>query len=106
MPGVVVKVDEIKAKGVDTVACMAVNDVFVMDAWSKASNAEHILMLADGSAEYARALGLDLDLSSRGFGIRSYRFAMIVDNGTVTYFVKDEPGKFEVSSAEDVLKAL
>lgn len=106
LPGYVVKVDEIKAKGVDTVACMAVNDVFVMDAWGKASNAEHLVMLADGSGDYAKALGLELDLTERGLGVRSDRFAMIVDDGTITHLAREAPGKFEVSSAEATLDAL
>ena len=106
LPGYVVKVDEIKAKGVDTVACMAVNDVFVVHAWGEQQNAQHILMLADGSANYTQALGLSLDLSSKGLGIRSDRFVIVVDDGVVTHLAQEAPGKFEVSSAEAVLTVL
>lgn len=105
LPGFVVNVDAIKAKGVDTVACTSVNDVFVMNAWGKAQNAEHILMLADGNAELATALGLTLDGSGFGMGTRSKRYAMIVDNGVVTHLAVDEKG-FELSSAEAILAAL
>ena len=97
--------DDIKAKGVDTVACMSVNDVFVMDAWGKASNAEHILMLADGNGTFTTALGLELDGTGYGMGIRSKRFAMIVDNGVVTLLNVDT-GPLEASSAEAILEAL
>lgn len=106
LPGFVVAVDDIKAKGVDTVACMAVNDVFVVGAWAKTQNAEHLMMLADGSADYAKALGLTLDLTARGLGVRADRFAMIVDDGVVTHLAREEPGKMDVSSAESILKAL
>jgi len=106
VPGYVVAVDDIKAKGVDTVACMAVNDVFVLKAWSEQQNAEHLLMLADGSADYAKALGLELDLTARGLGMRSDRFVMIVDDGVVSHLAQEEPGKLDVSTAESVLKHL
>lgn len=105
MPGFVVHADDIKAKGVDTVACMAVNDAFVMDAWGKASNAEQLLMLADGNAEFTKALGLELDVSGYGMGIRSQRFAMIVDDGEVKTLGVDASG-IEASSAEAILAAL
>ena len=105
LPGFVVQYDEIIAKGVDTVACLAVNDVFVMHAWGTSSNAENILMLADGNGTYATALGLELDGSGFGMGIRSKRFAMIVNDGVVELLNVDE-GKFEGSSAEAVLAAL
>ncbi|MCS5586931.1 MAG: peroxiredoxin [Porticoccaceae bacterium] len=105
LPGFVVQYDEIIAKGVDTVACLAVNDVFVMNAWGKSSNAENILMLADGNGTYAAALGLELDGSGFGMGVRSKRFAMIVNDGVVELLNVDE-GKFEGSSAEAVLAAL
>ena len=100
-----VNVDEIKVKGVDTVACMSVNDVFVMDAWGKAQNAEHILMLADGNAEFTNALGLELDASGFGMGTRSKRFAMIVNDGVVELVNVDAKG-LDVSSAETILAAL
>jgi peroxiredoxin len=105
LPGFVVNVDAIKAKGVDTVACVSVNDVFVMGAWGQASNAEHILMLADGNATYALALGLTMDGSGFGMGTRSQRFAMVVNDGTVEYLGVDD-GALEASSAEAVLAAL
>jgi len=105
LPGFVVNVDEIKARGVDTVACVSVNDVFVMDAWGKSQNAEHLLMLADGNGAFAEALGLQLDASGFGMGTRSKRFAMIVNDGEVELVNVDESG-FEVSSAEAILAAL
>jgi len=106
LPGFVASYDDFKAKGVDTVACMAVNDVFVVGAWSEQQNAENLVMLADGSADYAIALGLQLDLTARGLGMRSDRFAMIVEDGVVTHLAQEAPGKFEVSSAEAVLQVL
>ena len=105
LPGFVVHVDAIKAKGVDTVACMSVNDVFVMDSWGKASNAEHLLMLADGNGTFTAALGLELDGTGYGMGTRSKRFAMIVENGVVTLLNVDA-GALEGSSAEAILAAL
>jgi peroxiredoxin len=105
MPGFVVKYDEIMAKGVDTVACVSVNDVFVMDAWGKSSNAENLLMLADGNGTYVTSLGLELDGTGFGMGVRSKRFAMVVNDGTVELLNVDESG-FEVSSAEAVLETL
>jgi peroxiredoxin len=101
----VVHVDEIKAKGVDTVACMSVNDVFVMHAWGQSANAEHIQMLADGNGTFTEALGLVLDGSGFGMGARSQRFAMIVDDGVVTLLNVDA-GALEGSSAEAILAAL
>jgi len=107
LPGYVQHADEIKAKGVDTVACMAVNDVFVMKAWGKASAVEDkVLMLADGNGEYARALGLELDATGFGMGIRGKRFALIVDDSVVTGVFVEGPGEFKVSSAEHVLSQL
>lgn len=106
LPGYVVNADKIKAKGVDTIACMSVNDAFVMDAWGKAHNAEEILMLADGNAEFTAALGLELDASGFGLGTRSQRFAMIVEDGKVTH-LNVEPGTgVDVSSAETMLGLL
>lgn len=104
LPGFVVKYDEIIAKGVDTVACLAVNDAFVMDAWGKAQNAENILMLADGDAAFTRALGLELDTGSFG-GVRSRRYAMIVEDGVVRSLEIDDKG-VEKSSAETTLTLL
>ncbi|MBT4832692.1 MAG: peroxiredoxin [Porticoccaceae bacterium] len=105
LPGFVVHVDDIKAKGVDTVACMSVNDVFVMHAWGQSANAEHIQMLADGNGTFTEALGLVLDGSGFGMGARSKRFAMVVDDGVVTLLNVDESA-LEGSSAEAILAAL
>jgi len=105
LPGFVVHVDEIKAKGVDTVACMSVNDVFVMHAWGQSANAEHLMMLADGNGDFTGALGLELDGTGFGMGKRSQRFAMIVDDGVVSLLNVDA-GALEGSSAEAVLAAL
>ena len=105
LPGFVVHVDEIKANGVDTVACMSVNDVFVMHAWGQSANAEHIQMLADGNGTFTEALGLVLDGSGFGMGARSKRFAMVVDDGVVTLLNVDEAA-LEGSSAEAILAAL
>lgn len=105
MPGFVVKADEILAKGVDTIACMSVNDAFVMGAWQRDQNAEKILMLADGNADLARALGLELDATGGSMGIRSKRFAMIVNDCVVEYLGVDDKG-IDQSSAETVLANL
>jgi len=106
LPGYVVNADKIKARGVDTIACMAVNDAFVMDAWGKAQNAEEILMLADGNGDFTAALGLGLDARGFGLGQRSQRFAMIVDDGRITQLnVEPGPG-VNVSSAETILGLL
>jgi peroxiredoxin len=107
LPGFVEKATEIKGKGVDTIACLAVNDAFVMGAWGKAQNTgEKVLMLADGAAAFTKQLGLDLDLTGPGMGVRSKRYAMVVDNGTVKALQVEAPGAFEVSSADAILKAL
>ncbi len=107
LPGFVNNFDALKAKGVDTIACMAVNDVFVMKAWGEASKtAGKVEMLADGNGEYARALGLELDASKFGMGTRSKRFSVIVDNGIVKELNIEPPGEFGVSSAETALKQL
>jgi peroxiredoxin len=107
LPGFVEKLDQLKAKGVDTVACLAVNDVFVMDAWGKASGVgDRILMLADGNAEFTKALGLELDASGFGMGTRGKRFAMIVDDGVVKHLNVESAGEFRVSSADYVLGQL
>ena len=105
LPGFVVHVDAIKAKGVDTVACMSVNDVFVMDAWGKAANAEHLVMLADGNGDFTKALDLVLDASVYGMGARSKRFAMVVDDRVVSLLNIDEAA-LEATSAEAILAAL
>ncbi len=106
LPGFVVKADEIKSKGVDSIVCLSVNDVFVMDAWGKAQNAEAIEMVADGSGDFASAVGLEFDLTERGMGVRSQRYAMVVNDGVVEVLNVDEPGRFEVSSAEAILEKL
>ena len=106
LPGYVVHADHILAKGVDTIACLSVNDAFVMGAWGDSHNAENILMLADGSAEFTSKLGTTLDLTERGFGIRSDRYAMLVEDGVVTAYNREKPGKFEVSDAETMMKLL
>ena len=107
LPGFVDRAEEILAKGVDTIACMAVNDVFVMDAWGKDRGVgDTVMMLADGNGEYAQALGLELDASGFGMGMRGQRFALIVDDGVATHVAVEEPGQFEVSKAEAILEAL
>ena len=106
LPGFVINADAIKAKGADTIACMAVNDAFVMGAWGQGQNAEEILMLADGNGEFTAALGLELDASGFGMGNRAQRFGMIVDDGTVSYLVIEAPGEIKVSSAEMMLENL
>ena len=107
LPGFVQLADQILAKGVDSIACMAVNDVFVMNAWGKASNVgDKVLMLADGNGDYARALGLEMDGSKFGMGMRGKRFALIVKDGVATTVDIEEPGQFKVSAAEYVLGQL
>ncbi len=106
LPGFVVSADAIKAKGVDTIACMAVNDAFVMGSWGQAQNAEEILMLADGNAEFTKAIGMEMDASGFGMGTRCKRFGMIVEDGTVTYIGIEEPGEIKASSAETMLEQL
>jgi peroxiredoxin len=107
LPGFVQLADQIRAKGVDTIACMAVNDVFVMNAWGKASGVgDRILMLADGNGEYARALGLELDAKGYGMGTRGQRFAIVARDGVATQVNVEAPGQFKVSAAEYVLGQL
>src|SRR6185312_3599445 len=107
LPGFVQLADQLKAKGVDTIACMAVNDVFVMSAWGKASNVgDKILMLADGNGEYAKALGLELDAHGFGMGTRGQRFSILVQDGVAKQVNVEEKGQFKVSSAEHVLSKL
>ncbi|SDN71864.1 peroxiredoxin [Halomonas shengliensis] len=105
MPGFVVNADKILAKGVDAIACLSVNDAFVMGAWQRDQNAEAITMLADGNAELTRALGLEKDASAAGMGTRCQRFAMLIDDGVVTYLGIDEKG-VDQSSAETLLAHL
>jgi peroxiredoxin len=107
MPGFVQNADAIKAKGVDNVICVAVNDVFVMGAWAKEQGAaDKVTMLADGSAALTKALGLELDLTARGLGVRSQRYALVADDGKVTHLAVEAPGGFEVSKAEAILAAI
>jgi peroxiredoxin len=107
LPGFVERADEILAKGVDMIACVSVNDAFVMGAWGKDQKAfGKITMVADGNGDLARAMGLELDLTASGMGVRNKRYAAIVDGGVVKSLEVEEPGKFEVSSAEAVLKKL
>jgi peroxiredoxin len=107
LPGYIDHATELRAKGVDTVACMAVNDVYVMGAWGKSAGAgDAVLMLADGSGEYARALGLELDLMGAGLGMRGQRFALLVDNGVATKVLIEAPGEFKVSAADYLLGQL
>jgi len=107
LPGFVQLADQMKGKGVDTVACMSVNDVFVMNAWGKASGvAGKVLMLADGNGDYSRALGLELDARGFGLGMRGQRFAIVVNDGVATKVNIEGPGEFKVSTAENVLGQL
>jgi peroxiredoxin len=107
LPGYVQKATEIRAKGVDAIAVTAVNDVFVMDAWSKASGGDGIEFLADGNGDFAKAIGLAMDGSGFGLGTRSQRYAMVVDDGVVQSInVEDAPSKADVSGAENLLKGL
>ena len=107
LPGFVDSADAIKAKGVDSIICLSVNDVFVMDAWGKDRNVgDKIAMVADGSGVLAKALGLELDLTERGLGVRSRRYSMVVDDGVVSALNLEEGGAYEVSSAEKILENL
>ncbi|MCH8861949.1 MAG: peroxiredoxin [Proteobacteria bacterium] len=107
LPGFVTQADEILAKGADVVVCIAVNDVFVMDAWGKAHDAgDKVMMLADGNGEFSAALGLSMDASAFGMGTRGQRFALIAEGGIVTILNVEAPGAFDVSSAEHVLTQL
>lgn len=107
LPGYVDLAAELMGKGVDTIACMAVNDVFVMSAWGKdRSVGDKILMLADGNGDYSRALGLELDATGFGMGMRGQRFAIIVDDGVASHVAVEAPAQFEVSKAEAVLEVL
>lgn len=105
LPGFVTLADQIKAKGVDLIACVSVNDAFVMQAWGEAQNASEILMLGDGDASFTKALGLEMDTAGFG-GIRSRRYAMVIENGVVTQLNVEEPKQFDVSKAEVILDSL
>ena len=106
LPGYVAKADEFKAKGIDSVVCVAVNDAFVMDAWGKDKNADALVMAGDGNGDFTRALGLEMDGSGFGLGKRSQRYAMVVDDGVVSKLAVESAGAFEVSKAEAILEAL
>ncbi len=107
LPGFVEHADAVRAKGVDEIACVSVNDAFVMGAWGEQHGAGgKVTMLADGNGEFSRALGLDFDGSNFGMGVRSQRYAAVVENGVVTHLAVEKPMAFEVSSAEAILEAL
>ena len=107
LPSYVTNADALKAKGVGTIACIAVNDQFVMEAWGKEHGAAgKVVMLGDGSGDFAKAIGLELDRVKEGMGMRTQRYSMLVDDGVVTALNVEQPGQFDVSSAESMLKAL
>ncbi len=106
LPGFVEKAAELKAKGVDEIACTAVNDAFVLGAWNSQAGSEDITMLADGNGEFASALGLEMDASGFGMGTRGQRFSMLVNDGKVEQLNVEKPGDFRVSSAEHMLRQL
>jgi peroxiredoxin (alkyl hydroperoxide reductase subunit C) len=107
VPGYVAQFDALKAKGVDEVWCVSVNDAFVMGAWGNDQKVgKKVRMMGDGSAEFTKKLGLELDLTARGLGVRSQRYLMVVDNGVVKHLAVEGPGKFEVSDAASALKVL
>lgn len=107
LPGYIANCDKLRAKGVDEIWCMAVNDGFVMAAWGRERNADgKVRMMADGSAAYSKKLGLEFDLTEKGMGMRCQRFALLADDGVVKHVAVEAPGKFEVSSAEAILAVL
>jgi len=107
LPGFVTKAGDLKSKGVDEIACISVNDAFVMDAWGKDQNAgSNVTMLADGNGDFTKAMGLEMDGSGFGLGTRSQRYALVAENGTITVLNVEQPGAFDVSSAEAVISAL
>ena len=107
LPSFVNNADALKEKGIDTIACISVNDAFVMDAWGKAQDVGgRVTMIADGSANFAKAAGLDIDMSGKGYGLRNRRFSMVVDDGVVKSLNIDEPGTFENTSADVMLGEL
>ena len=106
LPGFIQNADALKAKGVDEIACTAVNDPFVLEAWAKANDAQGITMLSDGNADFATALGLDMDGTKFGMGRRSQRYAMVVNDGKVESLHVEAPGEFRVSSADHLLETL
>ena len=107
LPGFVNKADELKSAGIDTIACISVNDIFVMGAWGEQQEVgETVQMLADGNGDFAKDIGLTMDGSGFGMGLRSQRYAMVVNDGVVEHLFVEEPGEFKVSSAEHMLEAL
>ena len=107
LPGFIQHSDALKAKGIDAIACVSVNDAFVMGAWGEQQKAgDKVMMLADGNGDFTRALGLELDATKFGMGKRSQRFSMVVDNGVVTQLNVEAPGAFEVSSADHMMALL
>ena len=107
LPGYVASADALRAKGIDAIVCLSVNDVFVMDAWGQAHNVgKDVIMLADGNGDFAKAVGLEMDGSGFGMGLRSQRYAMVVDDGIVSALFVEAPGEYEVSSAEHMLASL
>jgi peroxiredoxin len=107
LPGFIKHAEDIRKKGVDSIACLSVNDAFVMDAWGKDRGAgEKVMMLADGNADFSKAVGLTMDATGYGMGLRANRYAMVVEDGVVKKLNVEAPGAFEVSSAESILKAL
>lgn len=104
LPGYIEKFDDLRGKGVDAIACLSVNDAFVMGAWGKQQNTgEKVMMLADGSGELTKAIGMEFDLSARGLGVRSQRYSMLVEDGVVKQLNLEKPGAFEVSDANTLL---
>lgn len=107
LPGYVVASDELFAKGIDLIVCLSVNDAFVMDAWGKQHNADdRVMMIADGSAHFTRAIGLELDLDAAGMGIRSQRYAMVINDNVVEVLNIEAPKQFEVSDAQTILASI
>jgi peroxiredoxin len=107
LPGFVQNAESIRGKGVDKIVCLSVNDAFVMNAWGKDQNVgEKVMMVADGNADFAKAVGLELDLVGNGMGTRIRRFSMLVDNGTVKQLNVEKPGAFEISNAETMMKQI
>ncbi len=107
LPGFVQHAADFKAKGVDTIACISVNDAFVMGAWGKdQGTGDKVMMLADGSAAFAKAIGLEMDITARGMGVRSQRYALVAQDGKVTHLGLEAPGGFEASKAETILASV
>ena len=107
LPGFVEQAEALKAEGIDTIACTAVNDVFVMDAWGKDRGVgDSVMMLADGNGDYVRALGLEMDGTGFGMGMRGQRFAIVVEDGTATHVAVEAAGQFEVSKVEAIMQAI